>query len=301
MRPRPAEFSEAMSILLTGATGFIGSSVLKQLLSEGHSVTALVRDETRARIVEAAGATALVGDALDAELVTRAARESEGVIHTADLGPADDTFVTAVFEGLADSGKAYVHTGGIWTYGDNTAITEDSAGVAAGLTGWRLPIEERVRAAAGIRSVLIQPAIVYGHGRGLPNLLVDAPRAADGALQLMGAGDQHWTTVHVDDLAALYVLAYDNAAAGSVYAAASGQNPTVRELGEAAAKAAGIASGVVPETVAATRARLGEAFADALLLSQKTTGSRAKIDLGWEPNGPSLVEELATGSYASRA
>ncbi|MDQ1579804.1 MAG: hypothetical protein QOD05_579 [Microbacteriaceae bacterium] len=290
-----------MSILLTGATGFIGSSVLKHLLSDGHTVTALVRDDAKARIVEAAGATTLVGDALDAELVTRAARESEGVIHTADLGPDDDAFVTAVFEGLADSGKAYVHTGGIWTYGDNSAITEDSAGIAAGLTGWRLPIEERVRRATGIRTVLVQPGIVYGYGRGLPNLVVNAPRDADGALQLMGGGDQHWTTVHVDDLAALYVLAYENAAAGSVYAGVSGQNPTVREMGEAAAKAANIASGVVPETVAATRARLGDAFADALILNQKATGSRAKIDLGWEPNGPSLVEELATGSYAPRS
>ncbi|MCU1576483.1 MAG: Epimerase [Leifsonia sp.] len=290
-----------MSILLTGATGFIGSSVLKHLLSEGHTVTALVRDDAKARIVEAAGATPLVGDALDAELVTRAARESEGVIHTADLGPDDNAFVTAVFEGLADSGKAYVHTGGIWTYGDNSAITEDSAGIAAGLTGWRLPIEERVRKATGIRTILVQPGIVYGYGRGLPNLVVNAPRDADGALQLMGHGDQHWTTVHVDDLAALYVLAYENAAAGSVYAGASGQNPTVREMGEAAAKAASIASGVVPETVAATRARLGDAFADALILNQKATGSRAKIDLGWEPNGPSLVEELATGSYAPRS
>jgi nucleoside-diphosphate-sugar epimerase len=290
-----------MSILLTGATGFIGSSVLKHLLSEGHTVTAVVRDDAKARIVEAAGATPLVGDALDAELVTRAARESEGVIHTADLGPDDDAFVTAVFEGLADSGKAYVHTGGIWTYGDNSAITEDSAGIAAGLTGWRLPIEERVRKATGIRTVLVQPGIVYGYGRGLPNLVVNAPRDADGALQLMGDGDQHWATVHVDDLAALYVLAYENAAAGSVYAGASGQNPTVREMGEAAAKAASIASGVVPETVAATRARLGDAFADALILNQKATGSRAKIDLGWEPNGPSLVEELATGSYAPRS
>ncbi|MDQ1582270.1 MAG: hypothetical protein QOF36_324 [Microbacteriaceae bacterium] len=290
-----------MSILLTGATGFIGSSVLKQLLSEGHAVTALVRDEAKARIVEAAGATPLVGDALDSALVTRAARESEGVIHTADLGPADEAFVTAVFEGLADSGKAYVHTGGIWTYGDNSAITEDSAGVAAGLTGWRLPIEERVRAAAGIRSVLIQPGIVYGHGRGLPNLVVDAPRDASGALQVVGEGDQHWTTVHVDDLAALYVLAYENAAAGSVYVAANGHNPTVRELGEAVAQAAGITSGVTPETVTATRARLGDAFADALMLDQQATGSRAKIDLGWEPNGPSLVEELATGSYATRS
>ncbi len=104
--------------------------------------------------------------------------------------------------------------------------------------------------------------------------------------------------MHVDDLAELYVLAYDLADGGSYYIGASGQNPTVRELGVAAASAAGLDGRVEPGTVEEAHERLGELFADALLLDQQATGSAARIDLGWEPNGPSLVDELRSGSYA---
>ncbi|MGH1548856.1 NAD(P)H-binding protein [Leifsonia poae] len=115
-----------MTILLTGATGFIGSSVLPRLLDEGHSVIALVRDAEKAAAVEAVGATALIGDATDAALVERAARESDGVIHLASAKDVDAVLVPAVLAGLAGTGKPFVHTGGIWTYGSNDDIAEDS-------------------------------------------------------------------------------------------------------------------------------------------------------------------------------
>ena len=77
----------------------------------------------------------------------------------------------------------------------------------------------------------------------------------------------------------------------------SGQNPTVRELGEAASVAAGLEGRVTPSTDEETAEVLGAPFATALLLDQQATGSAARIDLGWEPNGPSLVDELRTGSF----
>ncbi|SDH31686.1 Nucleoside-diphosphate-sugar epimerase [Leifsonia sp. 98AMF] len=289
-----------MNILLTGATGFIGSSVLPRLLDEGHSVTALVRDDQKADVVRAAGATALVGDAADAALVERAARESDGVIHLASSKDVDAVLVPAVLAGLAGTGKPFVHTGGIWTYGDNDDITEESPAQPPALTAWRATAEQLVRDAEGVRGTVVVPSIVYGHGKGLANVIVDAPRGSGTvpALRLIGDGSQHWATVHVDDLAALYVLALEQGAAGATYIAAGGQNPTVRELGEAAAQAAGIAGGVAAESVDESRGRLGEALTDALLLDQQARGTRPRIDLGWEPNGPSLLEELLVGSYA---
>jgi nucleoside-diphosphate-sugar epimerase len=294
-----------MSILLTGATGFIGSSVLPRLLDEGHSVIALVRDRAKADIVEAAGATALIGDATDSDLVARAALESDGVIHLASGKDVDPVFIDAVLCGLEGSGKPFVHTGGIWTYGSNDDITGDSPAEPPAITAWRGVNEARVLAAEGIRTAVVVPSIVYGHGKGLPNVIVDAPRG-DGvvpALRLIGDGSQHWATVHVDDLAALYVLALENGDAGAVYIGANGTNPTVRELAQAAADAAdtaGIGGRVEAESEPESRERLGAALADALLLDQQARGSKARIDLGWEPNGPSLVEEIASGSYASR-
>lgn len=288
-----------MNILLTGATGFIGSSVLPRLLEEGHTVTALVRDAEKGAAVEAAGATALVGDASDAELVERAARESDGVIHLASAKDVDAVLVPAVLAGLAGTDKPFVHTGGVWTYGSHDDIAEDSPAAPPALTAWRAAGEELVRTAQGVRGIVVTPSIVYGRGGGLAGLIVDAPRGPEAApaVRLIGDGSQHWATVHVDDLAALYVLALEHGAAGETYIGASGQNPTVRELGETVAQAAGLA-GVAPEDVAETRSRLGEQLADALLLDQQARGTKARIDLGWEPNGPTLLEELLVGSYA---
>ncbi|MGO4535393.1 NAD-dependent epimerase/dehydratase family protein [Leifsonia sp. 2MCAF36] len=289
-----------MNILLTGATGFIGSSVLPRLLDEGHSVTALVRDADKAAVVQAAGASALIGDAVDTALLERAAQDSDGVIHLASGEDVDAVLVPAVLRGLAGSGKPFVHTGGIWTYGSNDDIAEDSPVDPPALTAWRATAEALVHEATDVRGMVVVPSIVYGHGKGLPNVIVDAPvgSGAVPVLSLIGDGSQHWATVHVDDLAALYVLALEHGAPGTTYIGAGGQNPTVRELGEAAAQSAGIAGGVAAESLEDTRSRLGEGFADALLLDQQARGTKARIDLGWEPNGPTLLEELLVGSYA---
>ncbi|TAJ48998.1 MAG: NAD-dependent epimerase/dehydratase family protein [Herbiconiux sp.] len=295
-----------MAIFLTGATGYIGSAVLRQLRAQGRDVVALVRTEDKAREVEALGATAVLGDITDREIVTHLALESDGVIHVASPGdetsaPTDDAFVSAVFAGLEGSDKPYVHTGGIWIFGNGSDLTERSPFDPPALTAWRLPVEARVRSAAGVKTTIIAPGIVFGHGGGIPNLVKDASRGSGTvpSLDLIGSGEQHWTTVFVDDLAELYILAFDLADSGSYYIGASGQNPTVRELGEAASLAAGLEGRVTPTSVSDVHARLGEAFGDALLLDQQATGSAARIDLGWEPNGPSLLEELRSGSYAS--
>lgn len=99
-----------------------------------------------------------------------------------------------------------MHTGGVWVWGDSAAISEDDPQNPPAITSWRAEREERVLT-SGIRASLIAPAIVYGHGGGIPNVLVGAPRDDSGALTLVGTGEQHWGTVHVDDLADLYVLA----------------------------------------------------------------------------------------------
>ena len=299
-----ARLNGVMSIFLTGATGYIGSAVLRQLRLQGRDVTALVRTVDKAAKIEALGATAVIGDLRDAELLTEQAIASDGVIHLASPGDdssrdVDDAVVTAILAGLEGSDKRYVHTGGIWVWGDNDAIDEDSPQSPPALTAWRGEIERRVLDAQGVSTSLIAPGIVFGHNAGIPRILVDAG-GDSGVVRLIGDGSQHWTTVYVDDLAELYILALDLGSAGSTYIGASGENPTVREIGEAAAAGQGLDARVETSSVEETRERLGEQFADALLLDQQARGSKARIDLGWEPNGPTLLEELRTGSYAKR-
>jgi nucleoside-diphosphate-sugar epimerase len=280
-----------MTILLTGATGFVGSAVLSQLIARGHAVTAIVRSAEKAAQVEAAGATAVLGDAADSALLARLVAESDGVIHTAAPGDGSaETFdagvVAAVLGALDGTDKPYVHTGGVWVFGDGDAITEEQPFEAPAITAWRAGVEATVRASS-VRTTIIAPGIVYGHGGGIPNVLVSDP------VRLIGDGSQHWTTVYVDDLGALYALAVEHAAQDAFYLGVSGQSPTVGELADAAAHGGAI----VTESLEETRARLGEGFADALLLDQQATGELVKSELGWTPVGPSLVEELGSGSY----
>ncbi|WP_433382570.1 NAD-dependent epimerase/dehydratase family protein [Actinoplanes sp. CA-142083] len=275
-----------MNVFLTGATGYIGSSVLSALVSAGHTVTALVRDEAKAR---GAGATLVVGSIDDRELVRRLAAGADAVIATASPGDAtsetvETAFAEAVLEGLRP-GATFVRTGGIWVHGSGAAITEDTPRDAPGLVAWREELDTRALAAEGVRSVLIEPGIVYGRGTGIIGVVVSSAR--DGSL--VGPGTQHWTTVHVDDLAELYVAALTQGG-GGVYLGVSGHNPTVRELGEA------VNSQAMPEEPAALVARLG-AFGAALLLDQQATGEKARRELGWKPSRPSVLEEIASGGY----
>lgn len=284
-----------MSILLTGATGFIGSAVLRTLVAKGHDVTALVRTDAKAEEVSRLGARPVVGDITDLALLESLIVGADGVIHTAS--PGDDTSAT-VDAGLVDlaitaldgTNTPFIHTSGVWIYGDGSDLVETGPLKPLPITGWRVDIERRLRESA-VRSTIIAPGIVYGHGGGLPNVLL-----GEAEILLVGEGTQHWTTVHVDDLADLYVRALEAGAADEYYLGVSGENPTVVELGEAAAR--GRSWPVVAETADSARSRFGDAFADALLLDQQASGQHARDTLGWTPTHDSLAREFETGSYS---
>jgi nucleoside-diphosphate-sugar epimerase len=292
-----------MDVFLTGGTGLVGSAVLRALLADGHSVHALARSDRSAQALESAGATVVRGDVDDPAVLADAAHSADAFVHTAAGSDGKDAdrdagLLDAVLPALAGTGKAYVHTSGVWVHGSGV-IDEETPFAPPPLTAWRLPLDARVRAAAadGVRSVVIAPGIVHGRGQGLPNVAKGGPRTDDGALVLLGSGEQHWTTVFADDLGRLYARAVAEATPGSYYLGVSGQNPTVREIGEAADRGAGGEGRVVSEPDEATEARLGP-LAGALLLDQQATGAKARRELGWEPTGPSLLEELSSGSYA---
>ncbi|ROO86038.1 nucleoside-diphosphate-sugar epimerase [Actinocorallia herbida] len=290
-----------MNVFLTGATGFIGSGVLSALVAAGHSVTALVRDGDRAAAVRRDAVTPFVGDLRDGEAVRRLAAEADAVITTASPGDAtsaavESAFADAVLAGLRP-GATFVRTGGVWVHGSGADLTEDSPVVAPGLVAWREALDTRVLNASGIRSLLVEPGVVYGHGKGLPGVVMSARTAGEpAALVLLGSGAQHWTTIHVDDLAELYVAVLEHGRPGARYLGVSGQNPTIREIGEAAALRRGLDGRVTPEDASDTLARLG-AFGEALLLDQQATGERARTELPWKPTRPSLLDVIAAGAY----
>ena len=168
-----------MRVLLTGGTGFIGSAVLARLLERGHEVIAAVRSADAAATVSEAGAHAVIGDLADTAWLTAQLEAVEGAIHTAALGHGDDALLDAVVAAFAGTGKRYVHTGGIWTWGDNTEITEESPHRAPAISAWRDELEARVLS-ADVRASIIAPAVVYSAGHGIPfKTVANAPRTAD--------------------------------------------------------------------------------------------------------------------------
>ena len=278
------------TIVITGGTGYIGSAIVKQLVARGDTVIAIVRSDASAAKVEALGATALRGELTDADVLRKAAEGADGAIQVAATGdanaPAADVAVARAFlAGL--SGKPYVHTGGVWVYGDTGGPVDDTAPIdPPSLVAWRIPVQEEVVAAGG---VVIHPGVVLGYGGGIP----ESALVAGDAVQYVGDGSVHWSLVHVDDLAALYVLALDRAAPGSVYVGAS-QTLTVAEIAEAIAKADGKPGATRGIPVDDVRANFG-AFGEALLLDQQVAGVNAERDLGWKPEHTDLAASLANG------
>jgi len=294
-----------MKVALTGATGFVGSHVMTELLMHGHEVTALVRDDTQAGIVAAGGATPAVADLYDRPAITTLFSDADGAIHTASPGDAtsadlDSAVVDAVTDAFTGTGKPYLQISGLWIYGENSSITEESPLKAPAMVSWKEQIERRVLGAGGIRGVVPVSAVAYGDaGGGIPGLLLGSPRDETGRLIMVGTGEQHWATVHVADLAEFFRLALERDSARGRYVIGNGEHSTVAKITEAAAVASG-APGAVPGSEEEARTRLGDYFADVLLLDQATHAARARTELDWQPSRPSLVDEFLHGSYRKR-
>ena len=291
-----------MQVALTGARGFVGSHVLTALQEHGHEVLALVRGDAQAEAVAAGGATPAVVDLYDRSAVASVLSNADGAIHTASPGDEtsanlDAAVADAAIEVFAAAGKPYIHISGQWVYGANTSISEESPLNPPALVAWKEPIERRVLDAKDLRGVVVVSGVAYGDGGGgIPGLLLGSPRDDAGNLIMLGTGRQHWSTVHAADLADFFRRVLEDASARGRYVVGDGINPTVAELTEAAAVAAG-APGAVPGSDQEARARLGDYFAEVLLLDQSTTAAKARGELGWEPSHPGLVDDFRRGSY----
>lgn len=288
-----------MRIFLTGATGFIGSAVLRRLVAGGHTVTALVRSAQQAADIWDTAVTPVIGDLEQPQRFAAHIAGADGLVHAGSPGHyslslVDDGFVSTVLMVLAGSGKPFVTTSGVWLYGAGRDLREDQRFDPPTLVCWRPALAERVRRAAGVRGVVIAPGIVHDRGRGMHTLIAAQRVDRRGpALRTIGGGDQHWTCVDRGDLADLYVRALESAPAGSTFIGAAGDNPTVREITVALSHTLGFGGRTVTETDQAAVTRLGH-LGEAMLLDQRATGGHARAVLGWRPVGPTLLEDIAS-------
>lgn len=290
------------SIFITGAGGYIGGSVATALLSAGYRVRGLTRSAASAQRLAACGIEPVVGTLDDTDLLIHEARICDGVVNTASSDHAGA--VQSLITGLEGSSKPLLHTSGSSVIGDDARGSRLSEQVFDAESAWvvnpakqaRRDIDLRVLGAAtqGVRSAVICPSLIYGSGKGLnphsvqiPFLVANAHER--GSVQIVGAGVNVWSNVHIDDVVDLYMLALAKAPAGAFYFAENGE-ASFGDIGAAIAKRLGL-PGVesLPPEVAAQR--WGEAKAYFSLGSNSRVRSvRARRELGWAPRHASVID-----------
>lgn len=290
-----------MKVFLTGATGFIGSAVALALQRAGHSVLGLARSEEAQQKLLDRGMLVRRGDLSQTSLLVAAAEECGAVIYASadpESPRRDPVNIAAMLDMVAGTGKPFIYTAGVWDLGDTGGkpVDEKSPENPLALVAWRPAVSQMVLDAAGrdIQSAVILPSFVYGYGGGIPGMLVKSARE-EGASRLVGNGENHWGFVHADDLADLYVRCLQ-APPGTRLIATAGQPYKAFEIAEAASRGAGAGGRVTLWPVDEARTQLGP-FADALVADTVIKTDRARRLLGWQPLGPSILDDLDHGSY----
>jgi len=301
-----------MKIFITGASGYIGGTIAAALVAAGHSVSGLARSDDTAAALRQRGITPVRGTLDDSETLAAAARAADATVNTANAGhrAAADAMVKA----LAGSGKAFIHTSGSSVVGTRArgelveaVFDEYTPFTPTPQRAERVAIDNMVRAAAGngVRAVVIAPSLIYGRGRGfnphsiqVPWLIALAKKA--GVAKHIGSGENRWSNVHIDDLVRLYLAALERAPAGAFYFAENGEN-SMRETCEAVSRMLGFGGRTQSMTIEEAVAEWGEGPAnDTMGSNSRVRAKRARAELGWQPRGTSLIEEIEIGCYAAQ-
>ena len=291
-----------MRIFVTGASGWIGSAVVPELISAGHQVLGLARSDASAKAVADMGAEVLRGDLNDTDVLRAGTLDSDGVIHLAFVVPsvseaatrtdakAIETFATS----LAGSGKPLLISGATLVTPGRPATERDEL-IAAGPIAARITNMQAALPAAdrGVRSCLVMlPRSVHGQGERhgfVPQLIAAA--WAKGVSGYIGDGTSRWPAVHVKDAASLYRLAIERAPAGAVLNAVGDEGVPVREIAEAIGRHLNLPARSLP----------AEEFGGMLvpLLSTDMPASSAITQelLDWKPTHPGLIEDIEQGHY----
>lgn len=296
-----------MRIFLTGSTGYVGAAVLDALARAGHDVTALVRDNEKARRVAARGAHPVIGNLAEPDSFKGAAEAQDGYVHTAydsasGKGPAVEraaleTLIAAAKRprtagSVAPAKRFIIYTSVSWILGRTPEPAAEDAPVnPIPLVSWRPDHEKLVLKAAGerLRTVVIRPGVVYGGGTGIVGDLFKA--ATNGLVRVIGDGNNHWPLVYDRDLADLYARAVAHEAAAGVFHANDEGDERVNDIVGAIAPYLPVQPDVRHVPLDEARNKMG-AVAEALALDQVVRSPRARA-LGWSPTLHSVAGNAA--------
>lgn len=290
-----------MRIFVTGASGFVGSAVVPELLRAGHQVVGLARSDAAAAAVEAAGAEVQRGDLADVDGLRRGASAADGVVHLgfihdfanyAKSAETDRIAIQTMAAALAGSSRPLVVTSGTLGVGaPGTVGTEDDLADAT-----RRFSESALAAAPGsVHGIVVRLSpTVHGDGdHGFVPELIRVARAK-GISGYPGEGANRWSAVHRLDAATLFRLGIEKAPAGARLHATAEEAITSRQIAEAIGKKLGIpVQSIPPAQVMAHFGWIGAFFS----LDKPASSAKTRELLGWKPAHVGLMQDLEHGTY----
>ncbi|MBY9082224.1 SDR family oxidoreductase [Paenibacillus sp. HN-1] len=295
-----------MRVFVTGATGFVGSAVVRELIEAGHEVLGLARSNEAAAQLAEAGAAVINGSLEDPDSLKRGAEAAEGVIHTAFIhnftdpvaaGEKDRLAIKAIGAALAGSGRPLVVTSVMGHLAQGRLATEEDAPDPGTVGKHRIASEEDALSLASqdVRvSVLRLPLSVHGDGdRGFVPALIQIARSK-GVSAYIGDGANRWPAVHRLDAARLYRLALESAPAGTLLHAVSNEGVPIRDIATVIGRRLGVpVASKSPEEAADHFGWLAHFVAADITASSTLTRDR----LGWLPAQPGLIPDLDREAY----
>ncbi len=300
-----------MRVFVTGASGWIGSAVIPELVAQGHEVLGLARSDAAAEKIASSGAEVLRGDVQDIEVLRAGAEQADGVVH---LAFRHDIAWTGRFDEAAASDRRAIEL-----FGEVLAGTDRPLAIASGLAGLKpgaiaterdnpngqvSPRAASERAALaladrGVRSISVRFApTVHGAGdHGFIARIIDSDRS-HGAAGYVGDGENRWPAVHRSDAARLVRLGIEHAPGGSVLHAVGEEGVPMRDIAAAIGRRFELpATAISPEQAGPRFGFIGQFVG----LDMPASSAITRELLGWEPAGPTLVEDIEAGAYSNGA
>jgi len=293
-----------MRVFITGATGFIGSAVVRELIGAGHQVLGMARSDAGAQSLIAAGAEVHRGELTDLESLRSGAAQADAVIHTAFIHDfskfaanceIDKRAIETLGDALAGSNRTLIVTSGIGPLAPGRAATEEDAAIF----NPAMPrVSEQTGLAQALRDVNVSvvrlPQVHDTAKQGLITYAVHLARVK-GISAYIGEGQNRWAAAHVLDVAHLYRLALEKHEAGARYHAVAEEGVSMREIAEVVGK--GLKVPVVSLSGEEASAHFGWLAVPART-DMPASSAQTREKLGWNPTGPSLISDLENMNYS---
>jgi len=291
-----------MKVFVTGASGFVGSEVVRELLSAGHQVVGLARSEASAQAIRNAGAEVLMGDLEDLSALKKGASEADGVIHTgfihdfarfAQSNEVEKVAINAMGEVLMGTAKPIVVTAGILGLPQfNGVVTEDSV--------LQIPLRTSEPTALALAEKGIHASVVRlapsthdkGDGGFIPFMIHQA--RTNGVSAYPGDGSNHWPAVHRKDAAKLFRLAVEKGAKGALYNAVGDRGIELKKIAELIGETLNLPVKSISEAEIEQHFQWMSKFIgfDSPASNQKTQEA-----LGWKPEHIGLLEDMTKNYF----